>query len=262
MTKKTAWTAFPYPDKAFDYVGASLRKHWARLHLGDREPYPAEPKLAEAWRSFHRGDFQQAVELGLELGPPGYAVANKAASIYANYLEPNRTRKLKILEEVGARAEEAVAALPRHANSHYLYAYALGRHSQGASVVEALAQGIGGKIRDALARTLELEPKHAEAHTAVGTYHAEIIDKVGSILGGLTYGASRDKALDHYRKALALHPDSAIARVEFAGGLMMMFGKSRLDEATRLTVEASKLEPKDAMERLDVELARSKLEEA
>jgi hypothetical protein len=41
----------------------------------------------------------------------------------------------------------------------------------------------------------------------------------------------------------------------------MMYGRSRLDEATRLVVEASKQEPADAMERLDVELARSKLEE-
>ena len=39
-------------------------------------------------------------------------------------------------------------------------------------------------------------------------------------------------ALAHYRKALALHPDSAIARVEFAEGLTKMYGKSRLDEAT------------------------------
>lgn len=261
MAGKSAWAAFPYPDAAFDYAGAGLKKHWARLHLGDREPFPKEPQLAEAWRSFHRGDFQQAVELGLALGLPGYAVANKAAAIYANYLEPGKAKKLKILDEVGARAEEAMAAQPKHANSHYLYAYALGRRSQYASVMEALTQGIGGKIRDALARTLALEPRHAEAHTAVGVYHAEVIDKVGGILGGLTYGASKDEAVKHYRKALELHPDSAIARVEYSGGLIMMFGNSRLDEATELMVEASKLEPADAMERLDVELARSKLEE-
>jgi tetratricopeptide (TPR) repeat protein len=188
-------------------------------------------------------------------------VANKAAAIYANYLEPSKARKLKLLDEVSERAEQAMAALPKHANSHYLYAYALGRRSQHASVMEALAQGIGGRIRDALARTLELEPKHAEAHTAVGVYHAEIIDKVGAMLGGLTYGASRDEALKHYKKALELHPGSAIARIEYSGGLLLMFGKSRLDEATELMVEASKQEPADAMERLDVELARSKLEE-
>lgn len=262
MARKSAWAAFPYPEAAYDYAGAALKKHWARLHLGDREPFPREAKLLDAWRCFHRGDFERAVELGLELGPPGYAVANKAQAIYANYLEPNRARKLKLLEEVGTRAQEAIAALPGHANSHYLYAYALGRRSQSLSVAEALAKGIGGKIRDALARTLKLEPKHAEAHTAVGTYHAEILDKAGGLLGALTYGASKDEAVKHYKKALELHPKSAIARIEFSGGLLMMYGKSRLEEATRLMVEASKQKPADAMERLDVELARSKLEQA
>ena len=291
MSKKAAWTAFPYVDGGFDfdYAGTALKQHWGTLHRGDREPYPSAQHLAklckadgplaesvarfhgdyaavsekvlEAWRRYHLGQFQQAAQLGLELGPLGYAVANKATAIYANYLEPSQATKLRLFEEVAARAEEAMAALPEQPNSHYLYAYALGRHSQGVSVLEALAQGIGSKIRDALQRTLELEPEHAEAHTALGTYHAEILDKVGGILGGLTYGASKDDAVRHYRKALELHPRSAIARIEYADGLMMMYGKSRLDEATKLVVEASKLEPRDAMERLDVELAKTRLEE-
>jgi tetratricopeptide (TPR) repeat protein len=289
MSKKTGWAPFPYRDHGFEYAGPALKKNWARLHLGDQEPYPSaqslaklckgnsalaesipdfdgdyaalSEKLLEAWRRYHLGEFQQAVQLGLDLGVPGYAVANKATAIYANYLEPARAVKLKLFEEVSARAQSAIAVLPEHANSHYLYAYALGRRSQAISVLEALTQGIGGKVKDALDRTLELEPGHAEAHTAVATCHAEIVDKVGSVLGALTYGTSKDAAVRHYRKALELHPRSAIARIEFANGLMMMYGKDRLDEATNLYIEASNLEPCDAMERLDVELAKSRLEE-
>jgi len=41
----------------------------------------------------------------------------------------------------------------------------------------------------------------------------------------------------------------------------MLFGKARLARATELYIEASKLEACDAMERLDVELAKSRLEE-
>jgi tetratricopeptide (TPR) repeat protein len=72
---------------------------------------------------------------------------------------------------------------------------------------------------------------------------------------------SRDKALEHYRRALTLHPASAIARIEYAWGLVSMFGQSRIDEATRLVVDAAHVEPADAMERLDVALAESRLEE-
>jgi hypothetical protein len=40
----------------------------------------------------------------------------------------------------------------------------------------------------------------------------------------------------------------------------MLFDKSRLDEATKLYEQAARCEPMDAMEKLDVELAKSELE--
>jgi tetratricopeptide (TPR) repeat protein len=76
----------------------------------------------------------------------------------------------------------------------------------------------------------------------------------------MTYGAKKESALEHYQKAVKLHPESAIARIEYANGLILLFGKARLDEATKLYEQAAACKPMDAMERLDVELARSELE--
>jgi tetratricopeptide (TPR) repeat protein len=76
----------------------------------------------------------------------------------------------------------------------------------------------------------------------------------------MTYGAKKDSALEYFQKALKLNPDSAIARVEYANGLIMLFGKGRLGDAEKLYDEAAACKPADAMERLDVELARSELE--
>ena len=45
-----------------------------------------------------------------------------------------------------------------------------------------------------------------------------------------------------------VQPGPAIARIEYANGLVMMFGKEKLKEATKLRAAASK--PMDAMERL------------
>ena len=287
--KKTTWRTFPYPAEAFRYDGAALKKHWDRLHHGDREPYPSAQHLTklakgnralvdsipsfdgdfgvlservlEAWRLYHRGDFHAAAELGASLGVPGYAAANKATAMYAHYLEQSKHPKLDLFQQIATRAEEARSVLPDDANSHYLFANALGRYSQGISVLEALAQGLGAKVKEALERTLAVQPEHAEAHAALGTYHAEVVSKVGGMLAGLTYGASKELALKHYDRALALHPESAIVRIEYANGLMLLFGNRRLDDATRLYVEASKMEPCDAMEKLDVEFAKSRLEE-
>ena len=41
----------------------------------------------------------------------------------------------------------------------------------------ALKMGIAGKVRASLDATLNLEPRHAEAHTALALYHAEIINR-------------------------------------------------------------------------------------
>jgi tetratricopeptide (TPR) repeat protein len=87
-----------------------------------------------------------------------------------------------------------------------------------------------------------------------------VIDKVGGIVAGVTYGAKKDSAVEHYEKAIKLNPDSAIARIEYANGLLMLFGKSRIADAEKLYKEAAKSTPADAMERLDVELAKSELE--
>jgi len=256
-----AWAKFPYPDKSFHYTAASLKKAWDRLHKGDAEPFPKGAAVVDAWIAFHAGEFHKAVELGLKAGADGVNAANKAQAIYANYLEDNDERKLELLEEVAKRAAQTQGTQPKNANAYYWQAYALGRYAQGISVVKALTQGIGGKVKTALDTAVKLAPKHADAHTALGGYHAEIIDAVGAMIGGLTYGAKKDTALKMYQAAIKLNPASAIARVEYANGLVMLEGKKALKQAEELYAEAAGCEPLDAMERLDVELAKSELED-
>ena len=257
---KAKWTAFAYPSKEFVYSGDALRKNWEHLHRGDCEPFPKDPKVQEAWRQYHQGHFAEAVELGLQAGGAGITVANKAESIYANGVETRDAAQLRHFEEVMKRALEQARKEPGNANAHYQYAYSAGRFSQRISVVKALAQGMGGRIRDALAAALKLAPKHAEAHIAMGAYHAEIIDKVGAIVGGLTYGAKREAGEEHFRKAIKLMPDSPIAHMEYANGIVLLHGKKMLEEAGKLYAKAAKFKPRDAMEKLDVERAIAELE--
>jgi tetratricopeptide (TPR) repeat protein len=255
------WAKFPYAEKTYVHTAASLKKAWDRLHRGDQEPMPKDAAVIDAWIAFHAGDFDKAAEKGLAAGGAGITVANKAASIYANYLEENDKKKLALFEEVAARAEAQQDNEPKNANAFYWQAYALGRYAQGISIVKALAQGIGGKVKSALETAIKLAPKHADAHIALAAYHAEVIDKVGAMIGGLTYGAKKETALKLYEAALKLAPDSAIARIEYANGLVMLEGKKGLAKAEKLYAEAAACEPLDAMERLDVELAKAELED-
>jgi tetratricopeptide (TPR) repeat protein len=253
------WTAFPRLGE-YQHDAASVTLEWDRLHAGDAEPLPAHPAVLEAWVLFHNGRFEDAVQAGLGAGDAGITVANKAACIYANYLEDKEKARLELFLEVARRAEQQAAAQPGNPGAWYWQAYALGRYSQGISVARALAQGLGGKVKDALERTIQLQPRHADAHVALGAFHAEVIDKVGSLIGSMTYGARKDTGLAMFRRALEIHPRSPIALIEFANGLVMLEGEDSQEEATRLYEQAAALQPLDAMERLDVDLARTELE--
>ncbi|MCP4047144.1 MAG: hypothetical protein GY732_14290 [Gammaproteobacteria bacterium] len=280
------WNSFPHANTAFEYTGSDLLDSWSDLHRGDCVAFPdadwvqqtleqtpdAAPEsfdgdasalatiIQNAWRCFHCGDFQQATELADQCGYLAHAVANKATGIYATYLEPDETEQQALFLSAVERAEAAIEVLPDDPNSHYFHAFNLGRYSQSISIVKALSQGIGGKTQTSLQNALDLEPNHAEASTAMGMYHSEIVNKVGKMLGKMTYGASAGKALTNFDRGLELTPGSPIAHIEYGNGLYLLFEDDRIDEVSDLYIKASEMEPMDAMEKLDIESALAELE--
>jgi tetratricopeptide (TPR) repeat protein len=283
-TRKSGWAKFPHDAKAFDFAGDKLKKAWPTLHAGDGEPFPDDKRAATllkssgkkapkgidsnelssrlqaAWRAFHQGEFHQAFEIGEALGPVGASVAIKAIGIHATYLVDDEDEQLARFNQAVELAEAAIAALPGEANSHYRHAFALGRYSQRISVAKALKMGLAGKVRASLDKTLALDPKHAEAHTAMAIYHAEIIGKIGALIGGMTYGAKASEAEKHIAQALKLTPDSPIAHVEHANLLLLLHGDKKETAAANAYEKAAKLKARDAMEKLDGEFARSQIE--
>lgn len=278
---KSGWAAFPHADKAYDYSGDKLAKAWPKLHAGDQEPFPDEKHVArllkahptlgkdaakaaatlqDAWRAFHRGDFHEAYDACVAMKALGASVAIKAGGIHATYLVSNEKDKIARYETLIKLAEAAIDTLPGEANSHYRHAFALGRYSQSISIAKALAQGIAGKVKASLDATLKLAPKHAEARTALGVYHAEIVAKVGGMLAKLTYGASAGEAEKQLKEALKLTPDSPIAWIEYGNALLLLYGDQREDDVAEAYQKASKLKPRDAMEALDAAWARDQIE--
>ena len=252
------WAEFTSGSAAFEYPGKKLEKAWDRLHAGDREPWPKDDAIQHAWRSFHSGNFAAAVDTALSFGDSAHVVANKASGIYADYLEEDDGVKQAIYTAGIARAESATAADPDNPNSHYFHAYHLGRYSQSISIAKALSQGLGGKIKKSLDRTIELEPLHAEAHTALGLYHAEVISKVGKLVGSMTYGASGNKSMEHFREAIRIS-HAPIAWIEYGNGLYLLYGEKRVDESNDAYAKAAAMKPIDAMQALDVDYARNSL---
>ena len=245
----TTWT--PCPDTCLAHFDRdSLRLQWSRLHLGDALPWPSDPDLQEGWRLYHEGAFEAAAEVGQRLGQAGLALASKATAIHATYVEASDLVRFVRLQEVAERARRHLVSDPDDAAAWYWQGYALGRYSQGISVAKALARGLGRQVRQALESALRLAPRHVDAHLALARFHAETIDQVGELIGGMVHGARKDQGLVLYDTALSLAPDSVIVQNEVAEGLWMLEGESAQARATRLLEQALRQEPLDAMEKL------------
>ena len=270
-------------SRRYLYRGAALRDQLADLHRCDREPWPdaqsisalahghpsaasgletlggalpVAAQLQDAWRAFHAGEYGHAIERGVKLGPFGAAVASKAAAVQSLSATQGGASVLELLTSAATRGEQAVSVLPGYVNAHYTLALVLGRYAQHISILRALAEGLAGRVESRLRRTLELEPRHAEAHVALGLYQTEIIHQVGT-LAGLAYGVSAKAALEHLRRAQELAPASPVIAVEHARSLMLLDARAHRDEALALHEQAARREPRDAMEALYVERARS-----
>ena len=280
------WNKFPHDTNAFKYANDTLLDSWPDLHRGDCVEFPdadwvqeclaAAPNAApgffdgdysslaamiqDAWRCFHSGDFQQAVDLSDQCGVLAHAPANKATGVYATDFEDDESAQQACYLAAIERAENAIRILPDDPNSHYFHAFNLGRYSQSISIVKALSEGIGGKIQSSLENTIYLQPEHADANIALGMYYAEVINKVGKLLGKLTYGATPAKSLKHFERALKLSPDAPIAHIEYGNGHYLLFEDDRLDEVTDLYVKATEMQAVDAMAKLDIEAALGELE--
>lgn len=253
------WTPSPGAGR-FAFDAAQVRSLWSHLHCGDAEPLPTDDAVLQAWVQYHNGQFQEAAEIGLATGGGGITVANKATAVYAFYVEQKEGTRLALFTQVAERAQAQAAASPDNPNAWYCYAYAMGGYSQSISVAKALAKGLGNKVRESLERTIELCPAHADAYMALGVFHAEVIDKVGALIGGMTYGVRKDESLALLHKSLRLQPQSPVALIQLARATLMLEGQRKLADANALYQQAAECAPLDAVQYLHVSAARAEID--
>ncbi len=233
-----------------------LLAQWADLHAADLAEAP-DGDLLDAWLLFHNGHFAEAAEAGLALGAEGTPVVIRSVVAYTDYICEDEDECVDLLEQAYLLGES-------HCDDNdeclFVTALAMGRYSQSISITKALSKGLGGKVKKLLTTILEDKPNHAEAHLAMAMYHAEIIDKVGATLGGLTYGANAKTAHQHIEKSLELVPN-AINLIEAGNAILLLKGEKKgMDEATAYYQQAAEVKPLDALQTMDVDFAASQVE--
>jgi tetratricopeptide (TPR) repeat protein len=237
-------------------TSSELTSKWSELHAADLAALP-DGDLLYAWLLFHKGHFEKAANAGLELGAEGTPIVIRSVVAYTDYICEDEDECVDLLEQAYLLGE---SHCDENEECLFTTALAMGRYSQSISITKALSKGLGGKVKKLLSTILDNKPNHAEAHLAMAMYHAEIIDKVGATLGGLTYGANAKTALKHVEKSLELVPN-AINLIEAGNAILLLKGESKgMDEATAYYQQAAEVEPLDALQAMDVDFAQSQLE--
>ena len=212
-----------------------------------------------ALAAYAEGRFVEAAELGESLATSdGYALAAKSLAIHGFHIAADDERPEFFARAVRA-ADEAIRLDPGNPEAHFESAHAVGREAQIVGVMEALSRGYARRIREATEEAIRLDPEMGEAHLTLASWHAEIVNRMGRVIAGMTYRASRRDALEHYERALELAPDEIEVYMEYANGLLLLNRNRGRAQARELLSRGIGIAPRDAYTRILHELAVQQL---
>ena len=215
--------------------------------------------IEAARAAYAEGRFVEAAELGVALGTPeGYALAANSLAIHGRHIAAEDEQPEWFARAIRA-ADEAIRLDPDSSEAHFQSAHAIGREAQTVSVMKALDRGYARRTREAAEEALRLDPDMADAHLTLASWHAEIVNKMGRFVAGITYQASRREALEHYEKALELAPDKKTVYLEYANGLLLLNRNRNREQARKLLLRGIDIPPRDAYDRILHELAVQRL---
>lgn len=202
--------------------------------------------IDEARSAYADGRFVEAADIAEALGTSeAYALAAKSLAVYAHY-EAADEEFDEVIERAMRMGEEAVAADPGNAEAHYQSAHAVGRYAQRVGAWTALRQGLAGKIRELLEATMAIEPDHADAHLALGGWHADI--HAEGRIARMMYGGDREEAIALFERALELEPESKIVLHAYGIRLPRLDEENGVERAREMLEKALGLPVRDAYE--------------
>lgn len=246
----TALIHIPFPDA--DWVEQTLRQYplmnssmlaaasqadapasLTALRNGDYQPLAMQ--LQQVWRLHYSGQYQQAYELGITLGPIGEIAANYARLMNASFILQDKTAKLAEYRACEVSSLATLKLAPDYALADYGLVYARVRILELLDSSAARATGYIGFAQNELKTLMARYPDEPVYLVTQGGLEAGIVARVGSFLATLTYGVSEDSALSAFNNALKI-PKAHKPTVfnEFATAMQRMNPSSFRSDIRRL----------------------------
>ncbi|SFM22666.1 tetratricopeptide repeat protein [Marinobacter zhejiangensis] len=173
-------------------------------------------ELRRAWALLFNGQFQEARDLGLALGPAGYFPGLYAQALYATLVESDEHVRTQLLNEVVTLTEDIMPMAPDHPMIRFGNAYGKARILENLSATEAMGTGYTSEVIDTLEALLADDPDNIYAVTLFGGVQSGIIEKAGSLVARMTYGAKESSMDELFNRAMRLSPDYPGVYYEYA----------------------------------------------
>jgi tetratricopeptide (TPR) repeat protein len=173
--------------------------------------------------------------------------------------------KMKYYRTAEYLAKKAIKLDGNNAETHYVYALALGRINENASSSVKIANA--KLIKAEIDKCLSLNPKHAGAYHVLGRWHRTIagfsgIEKtmINTFYGGVPKGGSYDDAVKAFQNAITYEPKYILHQYELAVTYNDMgkkeYAKQWLQNAIKLSADDD--DAKDAKKKCEELLKKLK----
>lgn len=219
------------------------------LFLALAFPAEASEGLEAALDACARGEFREAAAMARELRTSeGMALAARAELAEGDYLAPRSSRRDEF-EQAARDAREAIALDPQNPEGHLYLAVALGFLGRIDGSIVAHFAGYAEEAREHIDRALAIAPANPWANALLGGWNLEIV-RDGGPIGESLYGASLEKGVSAYERALALDAGNVAIAYQYALQLVALGGDTRRAEARRVLADALVSRPNDASDAL------------
>lgn len=207
--------------------------------------------LAAAQALYDQGKWQEAATAAAALKTSaGYALAAEATTAGAGLSA--ESAKKGLFQKAQDYARQAISADKNNPDAYFELARAQGRLAQYSGILNSL--GLAGDMKKNLDTAIKLRPNMASAYVALGLWNANLVAK--GTVATLATGAKRNQIGPNFEKAIALEPNKAVHRIEYANALILQGNKA----AARAQLEKAVTLPADTFwEKRDLEQARKTL---
>ena len=261
-----AGTRLPWPDEAYM---AQMISEYPALHeytqqlVDNGQSHPAliaalnkdytllAAQVQQVWRFHFEGQYQQAYELGMKLGPAGYLPALYSKLIHTTFLITTSDEKELQFKQVEELANTLKPLADDYPFLDFGNAYQKARRLELMSTSAAASSGLLSDTMDRLKVLYKQDPDSPLYPAMLGGIHAGVIERVGGFVGSMTYGVSESEAIEMFENALAKESRLPVLYNEFAQALIRIDGNEHQEKIRTLLEQCTLLTPYSAEEALN-----------